>query len=229
MRDNYVNLAEISRYIRHFTSSASVITSLDPLVATLISEQQSWLNKFSDILSRAETSRSQVSVTGADERDTSSQVSARLKKLYDQLKALEHDYAFDLKRFFETGRKSDIGESIASRTRTLERCLEGLKLYPTLPGASDWLKELEMLHEKFTGVSGSRSQQSGSKREDTQDLNSIRAQWKQAYSGTRFIVRGLLTRVGREAEWKGFFLDLQTSGPSPSSEPSSSPSESPVA
>jgi len=105
-------------------------------VGELIQEQQQYLDRFSDVLSQAEGARSDVTLTGQDERTLSDQISDRLHRLYDQIIVLQPDHRFDLGRFFETRRKQDIGRSVAQRTRALERCIDGLEQYPELPGAS---------------------------------------------------------------------------------------------
>jgi hypothetical protein len=214
LRDRYFDLAEVSRYISHFVSAVDNFKDLNPIVGELAGEQQQYLDRFSVSLSQAESSRSDVSMAGRAERSSKAQARDRLRKLYDQLVALEHDYTFDLKRFFETGRKQDVGTSVARLQRTLARCIDGLKQYPDLPNAATWRAELEELQGQFSTASSDRSAKDSGKRTDSQVLTAARLEWAEKYAATKFILRGLLKRVGREAEWKGLFLDLQTSGSS---------------
>lgn len=213
MYDKYIDLAEHLRYSDHFLSVVAGYTDLHPIVETLASEHTEVRDRISAAITGRQNSGSGLKMSQKDRQSLDSQVISQLESLFYALKSAAGTATFDLTRFFPNGKKSDIGRRVADLKASLQRCIDGLAQYPTIPNAAVWTQTLTELQSQYNPKVNEVSSQDSTKRTATIDLRQLRSDWKRNYLYSKRIMEGLLIRAGRGEEYKGMFLDLQVAAP----------------
>ena len=213
MADTYIDQSEAIRYNQHTVGSLPALGGLSPEVGNIIKTLTELDASIGGTLQTAGDTRSTARLTGDQLRELSDLVATRLGRLLDKLKDQKKDGAtFDLARFFEPANRESIGRSVADRSAALTRALGGLQQYKAeVKDAQAWIDELSPMSEQMQQAVKDQGSTSTAKLEGTRDLNGALDSWRRQYGAAKYIVRGLLRRVGREDEWKDHFLDLKAS------------------
>ena len=209
MSDTYYDLEENRRYAEHFITVAADFTSLDPVVDRLISRQRELLADLELCRTTFEDVRADTRSSQAQFRDLRDEARTQLGRLFTYLQSQEGEVDFEFTRFYPTGRKSDIGKSVADLRGNLERVLDGLNQYPLIPGAEDWKRKMQALYDQYVPKSGEVSGRQSSARLKSGSASQATSAWRRHYRGCRLVMEGLLIQAGREGELPLLFLHLQ--------------------
>lgn len=209
MSDTYYDLEENRRYAEHFITVAADFTSLDPVVDRLISRQRELLADLELCRTTFEDVRADTRSSQAQFRDLRDEARTQLGRLFTYLQSQEGEVDFEFTRFYPTGRKSDIGKSVADLRGNLERVLDGLNQYPLIPGGEDWKRKMQAIYDQYVPKSGEVSGRQSSSRLKSGSASQATSAWRRHYRGCRLVMEGLLIQAGREGELPLLFLHLQ--------------------
>lgn len=211
MADTYIDQAEAIRYNKHTLGTLPSIASLSPEISAILTDLSALHGEIGGELDQAGDTRAQALTTAAELRALSDQVNTRLGRLLEKcVDQLKDGASFELTRLFPTRSKQGIGKSVADRAASLSEAIGGLKLYKAEIKDSDlWLTELTTLNDQFTAAIAANASSGAAKLTGTRELGEAIAEWRTQYGAAKYVVRGVLRRNHREAEWKDHFMDLK--------------------
>jgi hypothetical protein len=215
MADRYHDIQEMARYSKHFIAAADPYTALDPYVVTLITKHQAVIDGLEALLARKQTSVSGWKMSLKDQRALSEEARVALDALFADLESSERKgIAFDFAAFFPNQVRKDIGDSIADRQASVDRCVNALKLYPGVQDGTAHASKLGDIQTRFNAAVKKASSGSSGKSVDEKSFQQVRRRWKRSYLSCKRGMESVLIEAERESELSGLFLDLQKGSPS---------------
>ena len=210
MGDQYKDHQEIIRYADHTENALKPLLSLDPILGKVSAGQADLARSIRENLAVVDSKASGHKSSANKRRQLHQTTKERLDRLHLHLVAAQADgHVVDLQQFFSGGAKVSAKQSIADRQAALEKARQAWTDHKAVPGADTWPDELAQLAADYAAGTGAFGTGTQDKLNAERALKSLKTEWKRHYRATKPIVEGVQLLAGREAEYKGCFLDLQ--------------------
>jgi hypothetical protein len=217
MADNYIDYFEVSEYGRYFIRESEKLVGVSPMVdiSAVRERVDAAVQVVENELKKASVQRNDL----RDDREGSTGAAAELQdtieRFYYYLRSLPKTHKFNFEAFFPGRNMGALARlKPADLGAKADVVLHGFDSASNadLPGATDWKNELAAARATLSAAIASKGGAAGGAVSATAGLQAAREDFLRIYNRvTKRIVRALLIDLGRESEYRRFFLDLQVS------------------
>lgn len=213
MSDSYIDVFEVDEYGRYFLEQAIALINASPLVNIEVVRER--VRARMDAVEREilviNMQRSDLRISRSDTGDASEKMLDAIRRFHRFLQSLPPGTVMDAAAFFPGG-------YVGTRRKPADLLAQGKQVLlgfetpanASFPTATDWKNTFTTarveLEEALTGKGSARR----ATIHMTSSLQAARQQFLAVYNGlAKRLVRAVLQDIGRENEFRSFFLDLQ--------------------
>lgn len=215
--DRYIDVYEVSEYGRFFVDRVVALEGMSPMVDVKVLGQRvmSAVQEVENVRAVSGTETSTERGGRVEVATLADEMRTLLRRFAHYLKSLPADAPVDMHSFFAEGRTGTLYRLKAADLLSVSaRVLNGftLPMHASLPGAESWQAAIAGMRTSLAAHLGNKQGASHSARHATAALSEARRDFLRVYNRVaKRVVRGLLVELGREREYRSFFLDLQVS------------------
>lgn len=213
MSDSYIDALEVDEYTRYFLRQVISLVLASPLVDIEALRQRvenAAANVEREIVARG-LQRSNLRILRGDTGDVYEQLLDAIRRFHRYLQSLPPSTVMDADAFFPdgyTGRRRKPADVLAQGKLVLRGF--DVPANASFPAASEWKATFSQGCEALEQAIGGKGDAARVASSSTSSLEVARREFVAVYNGlAKRLVRAVLQDIGREHEFKSYFLDLQ--------------------